>query len=317
MIFERAAGLTRAPWWPYLLLTAGMFLFASDVIAGRLAAGLDVPPFGLSFWRTLGGALVLTPFVAREIWLMRHVLLARWKFFCALGLSISIFGSAAIYAGLARTTALNGGVVTTSQTALTVFLGWVLFRDRISPRQGVGLVVAALGVLAIVCGGDIDALLALRPNVGDLLVFVGVSGYAFYVVVLRRAPAGVSVFGMLCVTSWLGAAFNLPVYLWGEMHGRPMVYSGEVIAMIVWISVFVSVGAIGCLTAGAIRVGAYVAGIFNYVRTLFVAGLAIVVLGEAVALYQVAGVALIVAGIALMMGRRRAPAAAAPPPAKP
>ena len=51
--------------------------------------------------------------------------------------------------------------------------------------------------------------------------------------------------------------------------------------------------------------GSYISSMFNYVRTVFIAALAVVVLGESVALYHIAGVILIFAGIYLMTARRR------------
>ncbi len=51
------AGVTQRTWWPYLLMTLGVFFLASDVIVGRLAGGRDVPPLGLGFWRAMGPAI--------------------------------------------------------------------------------------------------------------------------------------------------------------------------------------------------------------------------------------------------------------------
>jgi drug/metabolite transporter (DMT)-like permease len=296
--------LTGAPWWPYAVLTFGMFLFASDVIVGRLAAETQVPPLGLAFWRTAGAALVLAPFVAREVFVQRRLLWQHRKVLVLLGLSISVFGGSAVYSGLAQTTALNGGVVTTAQAAIMALLGWLLYGDRVTGRQAAGLVVAAFGVLAIVCRGDIDALLNFTPHAGDLLVLLGVTGYAFYIVNLRRAPP-VSVYALLCVTAGIGTLFNAVLYAAEAASGSPLIYTPETVAMIVWISLFVSIGAIGCMTAGALRLGSQIAAGFNYVRTLFTLALAVLLLGETISPYQVAGAALIVVGVVLMTLRQR------------
>jgi len=304
-MFSLPKGLTGARWWPHFLLTGAMFLFASDVIVGRLAADLDIPPLGLAFWRTAGAAAILTPFVGRELILQRHELWRCRGVLVVLGLTISVIGSAAVYSGLARTTALNGGVVTTAQAAITVILGWLLFRDRIGWRAAAGLVVAAIGVLAILCRGEVATLSAFEPQLGDLLVLIGVTGYALYVVILRRAPH-ISLFALLCVTSWLGALFNAPLYGWETVTDRAFAYTPETLAVIVWISLFVSIGAIGGISAGAMRVGAQVTGAYSYVRTVFVAALAVAVLGEAIAPFHLAGAALIIVGVLLVNLRRGA-----------
>lgn len=302
-MFTLPTGLTGSRIWPHFLLTGAMFLFASDVIVGRLAADLDIPPLGLAFWRTAGAAIILTPFVGRELLLQRHELWRCRGVLVVIALTISIFGCAAVYSGLAHTTALNGGVVSTAQAAITVLLGWLLFRDKIGWRAAAGLVVAAVGVLVILCRGDVGTLAAFKPQIGDLLMLVGVSGYALYVVILRRAPK-VSVFALLCITSWLGAIFNAPLYAWEAMTDRAFAYTAETLAVIIWISFFVSLGAIGGISAGAMRVGAQVTGAYSYVRTLFVAALAVIVLGEAIAPFHIVGAALIIAGVLLVSLRR-------------
>jgi drug/metabolite transporter (DMT)-like permease len=203
------------------------------------------------------------------------------------------------------TTAMNGGVVMTSQTAVMAFMGWLFFRDQIVTRQGIGLLIAAAGVLVVVARGDAAILLGMRPHFGDLLVFAAVVGYSAYVVLLRLTPSDLSPFARLCAVSWFGAAFAAPLYVWEILYVEPFPYTLDSVAMILWISVAVSVLAVGFMTIGTLAVGSYVSSMFFYVRTVFIAALAILVLGESVALYHVTGVILIFAGIYLMTGRRQ------------
>ena len=291
-------------WRPYLLLTLSVFFLATDVTVGRLAHSSDIPPLGLGFWRVMGPALVLTPFYGRELWAKRAIVMRSWKIIALLGLCMSVFGGSAMYLGLSQTTAMNGGVVTTSQAAIMVFMGWLFFRDRINWRQAWGLAIAALGVFVVVARGDLAALLGLQLQLGDLLVFVAMVGFSAYIVLLRITPPELSPFAILCAVSWSGALFALPTYAWEILFVAPFPYTAESIAMIVWIAVFVSVVAVGFMTIGTLAVGSYIASTFNYVRTIFIAALAIVVLGESIALYHVGGVVLIIAGIFLMTGRR-------------
>jgi drug/metabolite transporter (DMT)-like permease len=301
------SALAHRPWWPYFLLTLGVFFLATDVIVGRLADARAVPPFGLGFWRVMGPALLLTPFYGRELYAKRATVRRHWPILAVLGFCISALGGSAIYLGLSLTSAVNAGIVLASQSAVMALLGWAIFRDRIAGRQALGLAIAAAGVLAVVARGDIGVLLALQPRAGDLLVLAGVVGYAAYIVLVRVTPADLSPYARLCVVSWFGALFAAPLYAWEAVWATPFAYTAASLAMIAWISVVVTIVAIGCLTVGALRVGAYASSQFFYVRTVFVAALAILVLGETVAPYHIAGLLLICAGIWLMQARRRRP----------
>lgn len=303
------ATLSQRKWWPYVLMTLGVFFLASDVIVGRLASGHDVLPLGLGFWRVMGPAILLTPFFGRELYVKRAVVLRHWKILSVLGFCISVLGGSAIYLGLSLTSAMNAGVVSTSQTAIMAIMGWLFFRDQINTRQAIGLLIAALGVLVVIARGDIDVLLGLRLQVGDLLVFAAILGYSAYVVLLRVTPSELSPFARLCAASWFGALFAAPLYVWEIIYVAPFPYTMASLAMILWISVAVSILAIGFMTIGTLAVGSYVASMFFYVRTVFIAALAILILGEEIALYHVAGVVVIFAGIYLMTARRRHPVA--------
>lgn len=299
------AALAQRPWWPYLLMTLGVFFLATDVIVGRLADGRDVPPLGLGFWRAMGPTILLTPFYGRELWVKRTVVRRHWKILAILGVCIAVLGGSAVYLGLSLTTAMNSGVVLTSQSAVMAFLGWLIFRDRINAHQAIGLLIAALGVLVVIARGDVAILLGLQPQIGDLLVFAAVLGYSAYVVLLRITPSALSPFARLCAVSWFGALFAAPLYIWESVAVEPFPYTTASLAMIAWISVAVSIIAVGCMTLGALAVGSYKSSMFFYVRTVFIAALAILVLGEAIALYHIAGTLLIFAGIYLMTARRQ------------
>ena len=298
------ARLAQRKGWPYLLLTLGVFFLATDVIVGRLAHGRDVPPLGLGFWRVMGPAILLAPFYGRELYAKRAVVLRHWKILSILGFCMSVLGGSAIYLGVTLTTAMNGGVVMTSQTAVMAFMGWLFFRDRINARQTIGLAIAAAGVLAVVARGDAAILLGLQLQIGDLLVFAAVLGYSAYIVLLRVTPSELSPYARLCAVSWFGALFAAPLYVWEIFYVEPFPYTLASVTMILWISFAVSILAVGFMTIGTLAVGSYVSSMFFYVRTVFIAALAILVLGEDIALYHIAGVALIFAGIYLMTARR-------------
>ncbi|MBM3559200.1 MAG: DMT family transporter [Alphaproteobacteria bacterium] len=281
----------RAPLSPYAVLTAAAFLLASDVVVGRLAEG-TAPPLVLDFFRCAGAAVLLLPFVGRELLSQRFVIAAAWRHFALVDLFGSIVGAGALYTGLAMTTALNGGIVTTTQSALTVMIAWLAFGERIGRGELAGLVVAAAGVLYVVVGGDSARLAAFQPHVGDLFVLVGVAGFAAYVVWLRRLPAGMSSMAALCVIMWWGSAFLAPAVVAEMLAGRVFVASAKTVGLALWSSIAVGIFAVGCLTAGTRMVGSYQAGAFNYLRTVFSLGLAIALLGERPQLYHGVGLVL-------------------------
>ncbi|MCZ6510331.1 MAG: DMT family transporter [Alphaproteobacteria bacterium] len=150
---------------PYAMIIAAAMILASNHIIARYLNGV-VPPIGLVFWRMTIGSLVLLPFAARGVLIHRQLIRAHWKLFVVMACLFVPLGNGVIYVAYNFTTALNGGVVSTAQPALTVLLSWILFRDLINWKQSAGIFIAAFGVLIIITRHQSNRLLrfTLSPH---------------------------------------------------------------------------------------------------------------------------------------------------------
>ena len=284
---------------PYVLLTASQLCFASNHILGRLVEGV-VPPIGLSFWRWVGGAILLLPFTWRGLVQAWPIIRARWRILTLLALTLVPLGNTTIYIGLNFTTAINASVIAVAQPAVTFVLAWLLFRDRISRLQAFGAAVAIVGVLTVLSRGDPLALAELELNVGDLFIVVSVLGFALYAILLRKAPAGLSQLTLLSVIQILGGAILLPFYVWESVYVAPMNLDAPTVAAALWAAVVIAILAMWLWNLGVTALGANTASVYVYMRLLFVTIAAIVILDEALHLYHLAAFGLVVAGIGLV-----------------
>ncbi|MDY0189764.1 MAG: DMT family transporter [Desulfuromonas sp.] len=146
------------------LLVAGSFL-AADRLAGV------INPFSLTLIRFVAAALVLLPsLLSRRIW--------RQQFLPVLprAMGISLFYAmffVCMFEALKTTTSLNTGTIYTLVPFMTALLCLVVLRQKIS-RANLGIYL--LGVVSacwVIFAGQLEQLLALRFNSGDLLFFVG------------------------------------------------------------------------------------------------------------------------------------------------
>lgn len=284
---------------PYAMVITAAMILASNHIIARYLNGV-VPPIGLVFWRMAIGSLVLLPFAARGVLVHRQLIRAHWKLFVIMACLFVPLGNGMIYMAYNFTTALNGGVVSTVQPALTVLLSWLLFRDLINWRQGAGILIAAVGVLIIITRGVPANLLAFQPNVGDLLILAATVFVALHNVLLRRVPKQIATFSYMLVIQVIGVAITLPIYVAETVFYRPVPVDLVTIGTLLWIGIAITTIAVG-LTNTAVRlIGANKASMGNYVRSLFTALLAIVLLGEELHLFHTLALALVIGGVYLM-----------------
>ena len=289
---------------PYLAVTVAMLCWAASTVVVR---GLreDVPPLGLSFWRTLLGAAVVLPFAWRPM--MRQFHLIRQHFWIILLLSFLLFvgGNAVLFLSLQYTIAINAGVLNSFEPLMIIVAAWAIFRDRVTVNQLAGVMVSLLGVFVLIARGDPRAILALDFNAGDLLVLVAYVSWALYAVYLRLAPRSLDQRAMLFLLLFFGALMLIPGYLIEWAVDRPMTWGLPSIAAIVGLAVFSSVAAVFMWNYAIRDLGPSLAGIFIHLIVAFTVIMAIVFLGEVFEWFHGVGVALIGAGIYLSIYRGR------------
>lgn len=288
---------------PYLLIGFAMFFWAGSTVLVR-GVHEDVPPMGLSFWRTLLGLLIILPFTWREIGASAPIIRANWKILCALGFLLIVGGNAILFLSLQFTIAINAGVINSVEPVMILIVAWLLFRDRVSAFQMVGVVISLVGVITLIGRGSIETLMAFDFNRGDLLVVLAYLSWAFYAVLLRKTPKGLSHTVVLALILATGSLFLLPLYLVEAAFFRPTVPNLTTITSILILAVFSSVVSVLCWNRGIAAVGSGRAALFIHLIPAFTVIMAILFLGEAFEIFHGAGLVLIGLGIYLATIRR-------------
>jgi drug/metabolite transporter (DMT)-like permease len=292
---------------PYAMIIIAALIIASNHVLARYIGGV-IPPMGMVFWRSVVSALFLLPFALSGLVLHRRLIMQHWKLFLLMGLLFVPLGNGLIYTAYTFTTAINGGVVSASQPALTVVLVWLLFRETISWKQGTGILIAGMGVLAIITRGDPLAVLRLDFNIGDLIMLVAITFAALYNVLIRNIPDEVSVPALMFVVMVTGLLVTLPVYVLETLYIQSVPVTWFSIATFLWVGIAVTAIAVGLLNAAIRRIGANKASMSNYMRALFTALLAVLLLGEEFQTFHMVAMVLVIGGVYLMTLGRRPPA---------
>jgi drug/metabolite transporter (DMT)-like permease len=291
---------------PFFLLAVSQILFGSNSILGRLVDGV-VPPIGLSFWRWVLATVLILPFALKPMRAHWPLIAQHWKDYLVLAIFVSVLGNTMIYVALNFTTAINAGIVAVAQPTVTFLLSWLIFREVVNKGQIAGALIAAFGVLTVVTRGDINVLLELRPNPGDLWMLVSVFGFAMYAVLLPRSPREVPAIVLLNLVQMLGILLLLPLYIWETIYIRPVEVNAETMIAILWATIFIGIGALWLWNIGVTAVGANVSSAFIYVRTISIAIMAILILDESFEVFHMFAIALVFFGIWMVTRFRNKP----------
>jgi len=286
---------------PYVLLSLSSLFWAGNFVLAR-AVHLDVPPIGLAFWRWAGAFVFLLPFCWRHMRRDWAVFAANWRVVAAM----SFFGVAAfnsmVYVGMHDTTAVNGLIIQSAYPASVVIVTYLMYRDRITPLQGLGIVVSFSGALAVISKGDFGILASFAFNRGDLWIGSALFIYAAYSALLRERPRMHAV-SFLGYTFLIGVVMLAPLYAWEHASGTVMAVNRVTALSVLYVAVFPSILAYFFYNRGVELAGANRAGMFIHLMPVFGSVLAVVFLDERLYPFHGFGLALILTGIYLAVKR--------------
>ncbi|MFK7791216.1 MAG: DMT family transporter [Devosiaceae bacterium] len=291
---------------PYVLLSLTTLFWAGNAIAGKLAAGV-IPPFTLTFVRwTLVVAIVFVvarPHLdAHKETIRKHGLFV--MFMGVLGFSLFNF---ALYGALNFTSALNVSIEQSAFPSVVMLMMFIIYRERISALQGLGVALTVVGIAVTVSQGSLDRLLALQFNVGDIIMMGGVLVYSLYSILLRYKPKiPWHIFMLLMALGAMITAF--PPALWEVSRGVFPEASWKVPALLAYIIIFPSLLSQVFWVRGVELIGPSRASVFINLVPVFGSALAVLVLGETFAAYHAAGIVFVIGGVMLAewAGSRRA-----------
>jgi len=288
---------------PYLLMVLPGVVWGGNAIVARAFAG-ELPPVGLAFWRWMLAAILVLPFAWPHVRRDAPAMIRAWPImvlFSALGIA---FFNAALYIAAHTTTALNILMLQAAVPVLIVGATFLLFKERITTRQGAGVVLSLAGATTLITQGDLRVLTGLAFNVGDLWMLVACILYAVYTALLRLRPA-VHWLSFLFAIFLVGAMLLLPFYIGESLLVQQMPVSVRALLAIGYVSLFASAIGYGAYNRAVELLGANTAGLSVYLVPVFGTVFAVLLLDERPELYQLIGTALIVAGI-LLAARRTA-----------
>jgi drug/metabolite transporter (DMT)-like permease len=176
---ERAAFMNRV-----LLPLMTSILFSGSYIAGKYTT-LDMGPLTTTLWRYLIALVFLSGLLLHY---KRSALVLQGRDIVP-ALLLGLFGIVGyhyfFFLSLRYTEVANTAIINALSPVLTSVAAAFLIKERLSRRNYAGVLVAFFGVLILLCRGDIDAILAVRFNKGDLLMLLSVISWMIYALLIR------------------------------------------------------------------------------------------------------------------------------------
>ena len=281
-----------------MLILATLF-WAGNFIVGKAAFVENIPPMSLVFFRWSLVWLILLPFTYKDILQYKEIILKNLPllFFLALT-SVGLFNSFT-YLALIYTQVINASLFNTAIPAMIILLCFIFKIEETNRFQIIGLIISVLGILSIITKLDLNILLSLNFNKGDIIMIGGVITWGLYSSFLKKKKFTLPLLTLVHILCTFGLLFILPQFLFELSKGQVIKFDINLGYILVYLALFPSIGSYYCWAGAVSIIGANRAGIFLSLIPLFSTIFAIIFFDEKFYFFHFIGSILIVLGLLL------------------
>ena len=194
---------------------------------------------------------------------------------------------------------INASLFNTAIPVTIILVCSLLKIEKTNLFQISGLLISVLGILAIITRLDLNILLTLSFNKGDLFMIVAIIAWGIYSAFLRKRTFDVSLLALVHIICTFGLIFLLPLFTLDLLQGKTVEFTSNLFYILIYIAIFPSIGSYYCWAGAVSIIGANRAGIFLSLIPLFSTFFAILFFSEKFLFFHFIGSVLIILGLFL------------------
>ena len=283
----------------YLMLVCATLFWAGNFMVGKFAFLTNIPPMSLVFYRWSLVWLILLPFTYKEIIKSKEIIHKNLPLLLFLALtSVGLFNSFT-YLSLVHTQVINASLFNTAIPAIIILLCFIFKIEKTNKYQILGLIISVLGILSIITRLNIEIILSLNFNKGDLIMIGGVITWGLYSSFLKRKSFTLPLLTLVHVLCSFGLIFIFPQFIYEFSQGQRIDFNIDLFYILIFLALFPSIGSYYCWAGAVSIIGANRAGIFLSLIPLFSTIMAIFFYKEQFQFFHLIGAILIILGLFL------------------
>ncbi len=197
------------------------------------------------------------------------------------------------FIALERTTAMNVGLISTLNAMTIAIFSFIFLKEKINSLQIFAMLFSLIGVILVLSKGQINSLLSLHFNTGDLWMLAAVCVWGIYSICSKWAMKNTSALMSTLYSAIFGLLILLPLNISdftvthiNQSFIVAIIYTGvisTVVCMVLW-------------NLGVQKLGATTAGIFLNFNPIFTSILAFLFLNEKITWIQGIGSGIVIIG---------------------
>ncbi len=273
-----------------LLLLTSLF-WGGNFVVGKSLVG-HASPMTLTTIRWIIAVICLVPLVW---WKEKKILPPRKAIFplFLMGFTGAFLFNILQFLALEHTTAMNVGLISTLNAISIAVFSVIFLKEKINFRQIMAMIFSFIGVVLVLSKGNINFLLSLHFNRGDLWMIAAVCVWGVYSVCSKWAMTKTSAMMSTLYSAIFGLIILLPLNI---SHFTIVNVNPSFILATIYTGVISTVVCMVLWNLGVQKLGATTAGIFLNFNPIFTSILAFIFLHEQLTWIQGIGTGIVILG---------------------
>lgn len=282
-------------------LLAAMIIWSTSFVALKITFRSYDPMFVIWCRQALASLLFL--FVIKKLWKKCTYRQGDYK----LLLLMAIFEPCLYFLfeamAITNTTASQAGILTSTLPILVAIAAFFTLEEKTNSITWIGFITAVAGAAILSIYSEVTVN-APNPVLGNFLEFCAMVCAAGYTISLKRLSSRYNPFFLTAFQCFTGSIFFLPfIFTRGKVF--PTEFLVYPVTGIIYLGVFVTIGAYGLYSVGISKVKAGTAAAFVNLIPVFTMFFSWIFLGEKMNSVQYCGCGLIFTGVYLSQRRRK------------
>lgn len=281
---------------PYLEVLFAVIAWGASFIATKIALE-DISPISIVWLRFTMGVVILGIAVAvRKQFALPNR--NEWGYFALLGFLGITFHQWLQSNGLQTSEASTTAWIIATTPVFMALLGWVVLRESLPWVKIFGIILAALGVLAVVTDGHLVSISIEKFGApGDILILISAFNWAVFSALSRRGLKAYSASMMIFYVMTFGWVFTSLLFVAGKYYIELPHLSLNGWMGVIFLGIFCSGLAYIAWYDALQALSTAETGVFLYIEPLVAVVVAFFVLGEAITLASLLGGGIILFGV--------------------
>lgn len=286
--------LSRYQKWAFVLPLIAVLIWSLNIAVTRYVADY-ISPVSISFYRWFVAFLILTPLMLPKVWKQRALIRPYIPKLAVLSAFGMVLYQGLSYTAAHYTTATNMGIVNAFVPVFTIFISYIILKDKPNRFAIFGSFLSFFGLLYVMSQGHFSRLFDQGGHWGDAVMVLAVGFYAFYGVFLKKWQVQLPLMASLYIQIAFALLYHLPFLLWLGLDAINV----DNVASVLYAGIFPSLIAPLLWMIAVQSIGPNRTSIFMNLMPVFTAIIASVWLSEHWTIYHTLGGVTILVGIIL------------------